>query len=65
MSDGKVKKRAMTNTDDLEFRQKTALTSLNGMLQREYKHELGLYKVDRRIANLVCHMGFLLSDSHA
>ena len=33
------------------------------MLQREYQNELDLYKIDRRIANLICHMGFVLADS--
>ena len=43
--------------------QKSALASLNGLLQREFKYEMENYKVDKRCANLLCEMGYLLGDN--
>ena len=38
------------------------LKALNSLLQREYAHEVEGYKVDKKIANLMCDMGFLMSE---
>ena len=32
------------------------------MLQREYKYERENYSIDKRIANLICDMGFAIHD---
>lgn len=39
-----------------------ALKALNSCLQREYAFELNNYKVHKKIANLICDMGFILSE---
>jgi len=41
------------------------LKALNACLQREYAHEVEHYKIHKKIANLICDMGFILSESPA
>ena len=36
---------------------------LNSCLQRELKHEMKEYTVDKKIANLICDMGFIMSEN--
>jgi hypothetical protein len=36
---------------------------LNAHMQREFSHELNQFEVDKRIANMVCDMGFVLQDN--
>jgi hypothetical protein len=39
------------------------LKALNALLQREYSHEVSQYKVHKKIANMLCDMGFVLSEN--
>ena len=40
-----------------------ALRALNACLQREYAFEVEEYKIQKKIANLICDMGFVISDN--
>ena len=42
--------------------QKFAVTSLLALFEREYAWEKENYKVDKRIANLLSDMGFVVAD---
>ncbi len=43
-------------------KQKYAMTSLLALLEREYAWEKEQYKVDKRIANLLSDLGFVIAD---
>jgi hypothetical protein len=45
------------------YRQETALKQLNHHLQREFNYELQSFEIDKRVANLVCDMGYLIQDT--
>lgn len=38
------------------------MKSLDALLQREYAHELKNYKIHKKIANMICDMGFIVSE---
>jgi hypothetical protein len=40
-----------------------ALTNLNALLQREYSHELRNYTVHKKMANMICDLGYLVADN--
>ena len=44
------------------YRNKANLIKLKGLLQREYIYERENYSIDKRIANLICDMGFAIHD---
>jgi len=58
-----VQLRQSNDSSDALYRQKQALKALDGLLQREYQHELNEYKVHKKITNLLCDMGFLISEN--
>ena len=45
-----------------DYRNKANLINLKGLLQREYQYERESYSIDKRIANLICDMGFAIHD---
>ena len=38
------------------------MLQLNAHLTREYKFELESFELDKRLANLICDMGFVIQD---
>ena len=52
-----------TSNEDRIYRQQQGLKALNALLQREYAHELKEYKVHKKIANVMCDLGFVISEN--
>lgn len=53
---------AIEHADIEKFQKYSELCALSAVLQREFKHELSEYDLNKQIVNLVTDMGFIIQN---